>query len=126
MKSDILRSNSFHLNLIQQSIGLQRNRNNFGLVTGLGVQLQYYRLDDNTTIEKTTDDVLFQKSLITVKIRNQNFFFIHLLFRYLLKFKSQLTITEIGCIFHREWFLATGLPAIQQLNIVPNKNKNLK
>ncbi len=34
MKNDILRSNSFYLNLVQQSIGLQRNRNNFGLVTG--------------------------------------------------------------------------------------------
>jgi hypothetical protein len=61
MKSDILRSNSFYLNLIQQSIGLQRNRNNFGLVTGLGIQLQYYRLDNNTTIEKTTDDVIVPK-----------------------------------------------------------------
>lgn len=61
MKSDILRSNSFYLNLIQQNIGLQSNRNNFGLVTGLGIQLQYYRLDNNTTIEKTTDDVIVPK-----------------------------------------------------------------
>lgn len=61
MKNDILRSNSFYLNLIQQSIGLQRNRNNFGLVTGLGVQLQDYRLDDNTTIDKTADEVIVPK-----------------------------------------------------------------
>jgi len=61
MKNDILRSNSFHLNLIQQSIGLQRNRNNFGLVTGLGIQMHYYRLDDNTTIDKTADDVIVPK-----------------------------------------------------------------
>lgn len=58
MNNDVLRSNSFYLNLIQQSIGLQRNRNNFGLVTGLGIQLQYYRLDDNTTIEKTAEEVI--------------------------------------------------------------------
>lgn len=58
MKNDILRSNSFYINLIQQSIGLQRNRNNFGLVTGLGMQLQYYQLDDNTTIGITADDVI--------------------------------------------------------------------
>jgi hypothetical protein len=38
MKNDILFSNSIHLNLIQKNIGLQRNRNNFGLVTGLGLQ----------------------------------------------------------------------------------------
>ena len=61
MKNDIFRSNSFYLNLIQQSIGLQRNRNNLGLVTGVGMQFQYYRLDDNTTIEKTADDVIVPK-----------------------------------------------------------------
>jgi hypothetical protein len=61
MKNDIFRSNSFHLNLIQQSIGLQRNRNNFGLVTGLGMQFQDFRLDDYTTIEKTDDDVIVPK-----------------------------------------------------------------
>ncbi len=61
MKNDIFRSNSFHLNLIQQSIGLQRNRNNFGLVTGLGIQFQDYRLDDFTTIEKTADDLIVPK-----------------------------------------------------------------
>jgi hypothetical protein len=61
MKNDILRSNSLYLNLFQRSIGLQRNRNNFGLVTGLGIQFQDYRLDDNTTIEKTTDEVIVPK-----------------------------------------------------------------
>jgi hypothetical protein len=62
MKNDILRSNSFYLNLIQQSIGLQRNRNNFGLVTGLGFQFQGYRLRDTTTIDKTDNDVIVPKS----------------------------------------------------------------
>jgi hypothetical protein len=61
MKNDILRSNSFYLNLVQQSIGLQRNRNNFGLVTGLGIQLQNYRLDDNITIEKTAEEIIVPK-----------------------------------------------------------------
>ncbi len=62
MKNDILRSNSFYLNLIQQSIGLQRNRNNFGLVTGLGFQFQGYRLADSITITKTDYDVIVPKS----------------------------------------------------------------
>lgn len=52
MKNDILRSNSTYLNLIQQSIGLQRNRNTIGLVTGLGLHLQSYRLEQNTTIQR--------------------------------------------------------------------------
>ncbi len=62
MKNDILFSNSIHLNLIQQNIGLQRNRNNFGIVTGLGIQYQYYRLSDTTTIERTADDIIIPKT----------------------------------------------------------------
>ncbi len=61
MKNDILRSNSLHLNFFQQNIGLQRNRNNFGLVTGLGVQFQYYRLNDSTTIERSDNDIVIPK-----------------------------------------------------------------
>lgn len=52
MKNDIIRSNSTYLNLIQQSIGLQRNRNTIGLVTGLGLHLQSYRLEQNTTLQR--------------------------------------------------------------------------
>lgn len=52
MNNDIFRSNSTYLNLVQQSIGLQRNRNTIGLVTGLGLQLKSYRLEGNTTIQR--------------------------------------------------------------------------
>ncbi|PIF05322.1 MAG: hypothetical protein CSA36_07310 [Draconibacterium sp.] len=52
MKSNLFRSNSLYINLIQQSIGLQANRNTIGLVTGLGVQFKGYRLDRNTTFER--------------------------------------------------------------------------
>lgn len=53
MENDFWRSNSMYINIVQQSLGLQRNRNTFGLVTGLGLHLQSYRLDKNTTIERT-------------------------------------------------------------------------
>jgi hypothetical protein len=52
MKNDLLRSNSTYINIIQQNIGLQRNRNTIGLVTGIGLHLQSYRLDKNTTIRR--------------------------------------------------------------------------
>jgi len=55
MENDFIRSNSTHINLIQQSIGLQHNRNTIGLVTGLGLHLQSYRLDQNTTIRRKED-----------------------------------------------------------------------
>ena len=53
MSPDFLRSNTMYINLIQQNIGLQKNRNTIGLVTGLGLHLQSYRLKGNTTIERT-------------------------------------------------------------------------
>jgi hypothetical protein len=64
MDNDIFRSNSTHVNLIQQSIGLQRNRNTIGLVTGLGIYFQSYRLDQNTTIERFLNDVIVPRELI--------------------------------------------------------------
>ncbi len=63
MKNDVFRSNSTYVNLIQQSIGLQHNRNTIGLVTGLGLHLQSYRLDKNTTIERGPNDVIEPKTL---------------------------------------------------------------
>ncbi len=63
MENDILRSNSLMLNIIQQSIGLQHNRNTIGLVTGLGLQLQSFRLSQNTTIEKTYSGRIIPKTL---------------------------------------------------------------
>jgi len=63
MKNDILRSNTTHINLIQQSIGLQRNRNTIGLVTGLGLSLQSYRLDKNTTIQMTEEGMIESQKL---------------------------------------------------------------
>ena len=63
MDNDVFRSNSTYINLIQQSISLQHNRNTIGLVTGLGVNFQSYRLDQNTTIERLPNDVIVPKQL---------------------------------------------------------------
>ena len=51
LTNDILRSNILNLNLIQYSKGLQSTRNTIGIVTGVGLSLQSYRLDNNTSIE---------------------------------------------------------------------------
>ena len=50
LKSNLIRSNVLNLNVLQYSKGIQRSRNNIGLVTGLGLSLQSYRLDNRTTI----------------------------------------------------------------------------
>ncbi|NQU85508.1 MAG: outer membrane beta-barrel protein [Mariniphaga sp.] len=63
MDNDLIRSNSLLINLINQSIGLQRNRNTIGLVTGLGLQLQSYRLNKNTTISQEAFGKVIPKTL---------------------------------------------------------------
>jgi len=63
MENDLLRSNSTYINLIEQNIGLQRNRNTIGLVTGLGLHLQSYRLDKSTTIRQTENGIIEPETL---------------------------------------------------------------
>lgn len=58
MDNDVFRSNSAYIHIIQQSIGLQRNRNTVGLVSGIGLHLESYRLDKNTTIRRGLNDVI--------------------------------------------------------------------
>ena len=50
---NLLRSTVMDLNLIQFSRGLQRTRNTIGLVSGIGLGLQTYFLDKNTSLEKS-------------------------------------------------------------------------
>jgi len=58
LKNQVFNSNSLHLNIIHQSIGLQRLRNNIGMVIGFGFVMQEYRFDDNTTITKNAEGVI--------------------------------------------------------------------
>ncbi len=50
LKNDVFRSNILNLNILQYSKGLQQTRNTVGLVTGVGLSLQSYRLNSSTTI----------------------------------------------------------------------------
>jgi hypothetical protein len=52
LENDILRSNSAYINLLMKSFGLQRNRNTIGLISGLGLHLQSYRLKNDITLER--------------------------------------------------------------------------
>jgi hypothetical protein len=51
MDNDLIRSNVLNLNVLQYSKGIQQNRKTIGLVTGLGLSFQSYRLNNNTTLE---------------------------------------------------------------------------
>jgi hypothetical protein len=50
LQNKLLLSNRLNLNILQYSLGIQRTRTTMGLVTGLGLSFQGYRLDDNTSI----------------------------------------------------------------------------
>ncbi|WP_372774483.1 outer membrane beta-barrel protein [Mangrovibacterium sp.] len=52
LKPTLWKSNGISINLIQGSVSLQRNRNFIGLVTGLGLDIQTYSLNQNTSIRK--------------------------------------------------------------------------
>lgn len=65
LNSDLIRSNTLNLNILQYSKGIQQNRKTIGLVTGVGLSFQSYRLDNNTTI--TTDE--------TRKVHPENLYF---------------------------------------------------
>jgi hypothetical protein len=45
-----LKSNILNINLLQYSLGIQKTRTTIGLVTGVGLSIQSFRLDNNTTI----------------------------------------------------------------------------
>jgi hypothetical protein len=49
--NDLIRSNRLNLNFLQYSTGIQSTRNTIGIVTGMGLTLQSYRLDNNTSIK---------------------------------------------------------------------------
>lgn len=51
LENNLLLSNVLNLNVLQYSKGLQQTRNTIGLVTGVGLSLQSYHLNSNTTIE---------------------------------------------------------------------------
>lgn len=63
MDNDVFRSNSAYVNVFQHSFNLQKNKNTFGLVSGVGLQLQSFRLDDNTTFFRGDNDVIEPKHI---------------------------------------------------------------
>ncbi|MFY9151756.1 MAG: outer membrane beta-barrel protein [Prolixibacteraceae bacterium] len=63
LDNDLLRSNVLNLNILQYSKGLQQNRNTLGLVTGLGLSLQSYRLNNSTTLTIDENRKVFPERL---------------------------------------------------------------
>ena len=54
---ELFRSYVIDINLLQLSQGLQRSRNTIGLVTGIGLKLQSWHLDNRTSIMEGTSHI---------------------------------------------------------------------
>ncbi|MFV0591463.1 MAG: outer membrane beta-barrel protein [Draconibacterium sp.] len=87
MENDVLRSNSAYFNVLQQSIGLQRNRNKIGLVTGLGLHLQSYRLNDDITIIRDENSIIQPETLVTYKNQKSKLALVSFMVPLLLEFQ---------------------------------------
>lgn len=58
MDLDMAKSLAVNLNFLQYDIGLQKERNTIGLVTGLGLEWNNYRFDQNISLEKGGSDLI--------------------------------------------------------------------
>lgn len=110
MDNDLLRSNSLYLNFIQQSIGLQHNRNTIGLVTGLGLHFQSYRLDQNTTIVRGPDDKIEPKLLYFDQNQKSKLSVFSILMPLLAEFQFPINHYE------NRLYLSSGLFASYRIN----------
>lgn len=63
LANDLIRSNVLNLNLFQYSKGLQQNRNTIGLVTGVGLSIQSYRLNNSTTLKIDENRKIYPETL---------------------------------------------------------------
>ena len=63
LKNDLLRSNTLNLNVLQYSRVIQQIRSTIGLVTGLGLSLQSYHLNKNTTILVDESNKIYPETL---------------------------------------------------------------
>lgn len=87
MENDVLYSNSVYINFVQQSIGLQRTRNNIGLVTGIGLHFYNYRLDKNTTIKRDENSVIQPVPINLDNIKKSNLAIMSVIMPLLIEFQ---------------------------------------
>ncbi len=87
LDNDLFRSNVLNLNLLQYSMGFQQNRNNIGLVSGLGLSLQSYHLDNKTTIQVDQDRKIFPENQYFESNQKSKFSLVYLEIPLLVEFQ---------------------------------------
>ena len=110
MENDVFNSNSAYFNVVQQSFGLQKRKNTFGLVSGLGLQLQSYRLDDRTSII-TDDNGVVQPDFLYFD-ENQKSKFANVYITVPLLIEWQIPINH----YDNRFFISTGILGSFRIN----------
>lgn len=103
LENDVIRSNSAYFNVIQQSFDLQKNNNTIGLVSGLGLQLQSYRLDDKTTIYLDDEGIVQAQYLFFDE--NQKSKFTNIWIHVPLLFEWQIPVNH----YDNRFYLSAGI-----------------
>ena len=99
MNNDVLRSNSLYINFVQQSIGIQRYRNNIGLVTGLGLHFNNYRLDDQITIIRDENNIIQPREPGFENIKKSKLSIFHAVLPLLMEFQIPIDKKTGICFF---------------------------
>lgn len=110
LDNELLWSNSLQVNFFQFSKGIQNTRNTIGFVTGAGINIQSYRLNNNTTIEKSGSGMIYPKTLYFESNQKSKLSSVYLDIPLLLEF--QLPIKN----YANRFYVSTGIIANKRLS----------
>lgn len=110
LDNELFWSNSLQINFFQFSRGIQKTRNTIGFVTGAGLNIQSYRLDNNRTIEQSVDGIVYPKTLYFESNQKSKLSSVFLNVPLLLEF--QLPIKN----YANRFYISTGFIANKRLS----------
>lgn len=126
MQPDLFRSNSAYINIIQQSIGLQRNRNTIGLVTGFGLHFQSYRLNKSTTIHKAANGNIEPRFLYFDQNQKSKFSMFSLIIPLLAEFQIPINHYENRLFISAGPFVSFRLSSHTKIKYRSDRKEKLK
>ncbi len=126
MDNDFFRSNSTYVNLFQQSIGIQRNRNTIGMVTGIGLHFQSYRLDQNTTIELNETGRVIPRTLFFDQNQKSKLSIVSLLVPLLAEFQVPVKHYENRLYFSAGPYVSVRLSSHTKIKYRLERKEKLK
>ena len=110
MENHLRKSNVLNINFFQHSFGLQHSRNTIGLVTGLGLGIQAFRLDNNTTIRSASDGLIHPEILYFESNQKSKLSSVYLNIPLLLEF--QVPVNH----YANRFYLAAGVVGSKRLS----------